>query len=113
MIPRMLIALAVGVATSLLISWPWWLLTVLPIAVLISVIPIPARASRTSDKAPCQSLMKDLGHLAGEHRFLRHTTAEGDVCYCGWRDQNEPHCYHQAQMLLGEFDIRRKEEADR
>lgn len=44
-----------------------------------------------------------LTELLSDHRFLRHTSSEGDVCYCGWRDHDEPHGQHAADVLLEEY----------
>ncbi len=54
-------------------------------------------------------LVEAVGELAGEHRFLNHTPSRGDICFCGWSDQNEPHAYHQAAVLISAFDIQRRE----
>ncbi|WP_280245557.1 hypothetical protein [Nocardia abscessus] len=56
---RYLIPLAVGIVTSMMISWPWWLLTVLPVAVLISVVPVPERVTRRFS-APARVSERDL-----------------------------------------------------
>jgi len=51
---------------------------------------------------------EESAELLGEHRFLDHRSSKGDMCYCGWSSQLQPHSFHQLDEFLKKYQVRTK-----